>query len=102
MCGENKDAAVTAQLICAIVFANANCWFSDAKAHNKCQTNEEISKCCYVPVDAKLISAFDLLNKESASVTSIARHFCKKKKKTIKEQQQQKKIQVSEKLQTDQ
>ena len=24
---------VTAQLICVFVFANANCWFSNAKAH---------------------------------------------------------------------
>ena len=27
------SCAVTAQLICAFVFAYANCWFSDAAAH---------------------------------------------------------------------
>ena len=42
-CSENNSLisfAVTAKLICAFVFAYADCWFSHVAAHIKCVLNQ--------------------------------------------------------------
>ena len=41
--------AVTAQLICVFVFADSNCWISDAAAQLVCQEFKTLCFCCQMP-----------------------------------------------------
>ena len=53
-----KSVAVTAKLICAFVFAYADCWFSHATAHLNNRRNMEILVLSYYLECAWLASDF--------------------------------------------